>query len=209
MRGKNRAFAAPTRALAATSCCSAACTSGRRSSNAAGRPTGMAAGSCRSSAASPRVIGSGGPPEQQGQGILGNGDLAFKLRDEVLGARQVGDGGVEFQPIGKPALRAGSGKSARSPRWSPRFAGQSPAAGPTGASAGSWMPRHRPGRPAPPAGPARWPGTAAKAASLSRRMRPNRSSSQDTWMPASQFGSCYPGPGPAGGSTSCESCCEE
>jgi hypothetical protein len=42
--GKKSAFAAPILALAATSNCSALCTSGRRSSNADGKPAGTVGG---------------------------------------------------------------------------------------------------------------------------------------------------------------------
>src|SRR5262252_3771553 len=63
--GKKLARAAPTFALAETSCCSACRTSGRRSSSAEGRPAGTCGGTFCSVRLAPRAMGPGFRPRRK------------------------------------------------------------------------------------------------------------------------------------------------
>ena len=109
MLGKNAARAAPMSALAALSACSAARTSGRRTSSSAGRPAGKVfANVCASKARSPAAISRGqrlAHQQRERIAILRHAacllrDVHFRFAPRGLGAMQIDlarHAGVEAQ----------------------------------------------------------------------------------------------------------------
>ena len=91
-------------ALAATSSCSACSTSGRRSSNCAGRPLGTWGGTSFVGDRLPAGDRRRRPAEQHAQRVLGDGDLALDVGDRRGRDGAVGLGLVHFQAVRDAAL---------------------------------------------------------------------------------------------------------
>src|SRR6185295_13930109 len=99
--GNRSAFATPIRAVAATNCCSACTTSGRRWSNSEGRPAGTTGGITCSVSDRPRAIWLGFLPGQQG--ALRDLQLHVELPQIEIGLRHAthnlqGDGASALLP---------------------------------------------------------------------------------------------------------------
>ena len=99
MVGNNEALTEFSRALALISVFSAWRTSGRRSSNAAGRPVGTSTGAGKNlSAAVARTIGAGFSPSRICSRFSVLGDLAFEVRQQRARGGEVRFSAVDVKP---------------------------------------------------------------------------------------------------------------